>query len=750
MSAKTVFSHEQEDPNQKKRVREMSKPLEVLKHYFGYDAFRFHQEQAVHQVLQGKDTFVLMPTGGGKSLCYQVPALVLEGTAVVVSPLIALMKDQVDALRANGITAAYLNSTVTAAEQQNIFRALQTGHLKLLYVAPEKLTSDSGAFLNFLSQLKISLFAVDEAHCISHWGHDFRPDYLVLNTLKERFPQTPIIALTASADEITRNDIVKQLQLQQPKVLVASFNRANISYFVQPKKQTLISILHYLREHPTESGIIYCLSRKATESMAESLRMNGILAAYYHAGMEQAERAKAQDDFIKDKIRVMVATIAFGMGIDKSNVRFVIHADLPKNIESYYQETGRAGRDGLPSEAILFYSRADLLKLKSFAFNETNEEQRELMEKKLDQMAAFAESQRCRRQYLMNYFGEAHAGNCGTCDYCLSSFEKVDATRESQMLLSAVARLNQRFGKGIVVDFLRGSQSAKISSEMRNLKTYGIGKEQSKEYWFNLVKELVSARLLMEAFQNGFPILQLTPQSRLVLTGAQSVWISYITEKRVAVSVETQEEPMPDANKELFDELRSMRRILAEQENVPPYVILSDASLNEMAAYYPQSLYDLKQISGFGEYKINKYGEYFLGIMTAYCNTHNIESRMRLKKPKIQKKTAAKKTTDSGPVQKVTGGTFEETLRLFKAGYGIMEIAEIRRLAPTTVHAHLCRFVASGDIEAEELMDIGKLPDIIRAIERRGTAALREIKDELGEEYSYDDIKTAIAHLERE
>lgn len=726
----------------------MQTPQEILKQYFGYDSFRSHQEQAVNNTLSGKDTFVLMPTGGGKSLCYQVPALVLPGTAVVVSPLIALMKDQVDALRMNGVAAAYLNSTVPAAEQQNIFRALQAGQLKLLYVAPERLTSDGGAFLNYLQTIQVSLFAVDEAHCISHWGHDFRPDYLVLNSLKEKFPKIPVLALTASADEITRRDIVNQLRLQNPEVLLASFNRANIQYFVQPKKDVLRSLISYLNEHDKDSGIIYCLSRKGTESLAADLRDRGIAARHYHAGMEQAERAQAQDDFLKDRTRVMVATIAFGMGIDKSNVRFVIHADLPKNIESYYQETGRAGRDGLPSEAVLFYSRGDLMKLKRFVQNEENPEQSELMLKKLDQMAAFAESERCRRQYLMNYFGEAHPSRCGSCDYCLSVFETQDITREAQMALSAVARLNQRYGKGLVVDFLRGSQSVKITPEMRELKTYGVGKAHSKDFWFEIMRQLLLEGLLAES-DGQYPVLQLTTFSKAVLLGERTVEMARVKEKSVAVSVETLESDTAD--KDLFEELRLLRRSLAEAENVPPYVILSDASLNEMAVYYPQSLYDLKQIAGFGEFKINKYGTYFLAVMTEYCTRHGLESRMRLKAPKKVSRRSSTVAAASGERSKPEkGGTYEETLRLFKAGYGVPEISEMRRLAPNTIHAHLCRYVASGDLEAEQLMDIDKLPEIIRVAEQKGTASLREIRDALGEEYSYEDIRTAIAHMERE
>nr|MBP6577947.1 RecQ family ATP-dependent DNA helicase [Chryseobacterium sp.] len=449
----------------------MKSPLEILQQYFGYENFRLEQANAVKNVISKKDTFVLMPTGGGKSLCYQVPALVLEGTTIVISPLIALMKDQVDALRVNGISAAYINSSMSVYEQNDTFNQLKNGQLKLLYVAPEKLSADNGAFLKLLNDVNISLFAVDEAHCVSHWGHDFRPDYLFLNGIKKQFPNIPIIALTASADEITRKDIIKQLNLQEPLVLVSSFDRANIKYFVQPKQSVLKNIIQYLNEHPNDSGIIYCLSRKGTEEMSNNLRENGINSAFYHAGISSVERAKVQEDFLKDKTRVMVATIAFGMGIDKSNVRFVMHADLPKNIESYYQETGRAGRDGLPSEAILFYSYGDVIKLRNFAMVEGNEEQSDLMLQKLKQMSDFAEMQKCRRQYLMEYFGEKHEGNCNSCDFCLSDFETFDATVDAQKLLSAVYRLKERYGKNLIIDFLRGSKSVKITDFMRSLPT---------------------------------------------------------------------------------------------------------------------------------------------------------------------------------------------------------------------------------------------------------------------------------------
>ena len=718
----------------------MKKSTEILQQYFGYDSFRLNQASAVENVIAKKDTFVLMPTGGGKSLCYQVPALVLDGTAIVISPLIALMKDQVDALRVNGISAAFLNSSMNPLEQNETFHQLKEGKLKLLYVAPEKLSADNGSFLNLLKQINISLFAVDEAHCVSHWGHDFRPDYLFLNGLKKEFPQTPIIALTASADEITRKDIIKQLNLREPTVLISSFDRANIKYFVQPKQSVLNHIVQYLNEHPNDSGIIYCLSRKGTEELANNLKENGVNAAYYHAGIPSTERAQVQDDFIKDKIRVMIATIAFGMGIDKSNVRFVMHADLPKNIESYYQETGRAGRDGLPSEAILFYSNADVMKLKKFAMVEGNEEQSSLMLRKLQQMTDFAEMQKCRRQYLMEYFGESHPGNCNSCDYCLSDFENWDATKDAQKLLSAIYRLKERYGKNMIIDFIRGSKGVKITDYMRNLPTYGIGANADKMYWQNLIKQLVINDFLRDSNEE-FPVLKLTEASKDVLFGKREVNLQKVKEQAKAVTVAEIEISDPsdniETNLELFDELRILRRHQAEQENVPPYVIFSDASLMELASYLPHSKEELEQISGFGAFKIEKYGEIFLNVILDYCNKNNLQSKIAEKTPRI--KRAPKK------INKYEAGTYTTTFQLYKEGNSVEEIANIRNMSLNTIQNHLANFVEVGTIKASELMDINKIDPIISIAKTQTIPSLKAIKEELGEDYSYFEINVALA-----
>lgn len=719
----------------------MKSPLQILQQFFGYNSFRLEQEKAVENVIAKKDTFVQMPTGGGKSLCYQVPALVLEGTAIVISPLIALMKDQVDALRVNGIPASYINSSMSSFEQNDTLNQLKNGKLKLLYVAPEKLSSEKSAFLEMLKDVNISLFAVDEAHCVSHWGHDFRPDYLFLNGIKRQFPNIPMIALTASADEITRQDICKQLNLQDPLVLISSFDRANIKYFVQPKQSVLQNIIQYLNEHPDDSGIIYCLSRKGTEEMSNKLKENGINSAFYHAGLLSAERAKVQEDFIKDNIRVMVATIAFGMGIDKSNVRFVIHADLPKNIESYYQETGRAGRDGLPSEALLFYSYADVIKLKRFAMTEGNEEQSHLMLKKLQQMADFAEIQKCRRQYLMEYFGEKHDGNCNSCDYCLSEFEVWDATTDSQKLLSAIFRLKEHYGKNLIIDFLRGSKSAKITDFMRDLPTYGVGNNQDKNYWQNLIRQLLISGFLSESNEE-FPVLKLNDESRLILFKGKKVEFKKVKEHAKAVVVAETETYYsaadPDAHQDLLTELKTLRREIAERENVPPYVIFSDATLLELSTFLPNSREELNQISGFGAFKIEKYGGTFLNAVIEFSRKNNLTSRISEKKTK---KKASPKTPN-----KYEAGTFTITYQMFRAGNSIDEIAKIRNLTVNTIQNHLVNFVTVGTVKPAELIDVSKINTILEIAKKQTILSLKSIKEELGEDFSYFEIHTALAY----
>src|SRR5687767_13041978 len=508
----------------------IEKAREVLKHQFGFDSFRMNQEAAISAVLTKRDAVVLMPTGGGKSLCYQIPALMMDGLTVVISPLIALMKDQVDALRANGVEASFLNSTQTAAEQVNVFQKVHSGELKLLYVAPERLLQSGDQFIDFLRGINISLFAIDEAHCISSWGHDFRPEYLRLAALKREFPSVPLIALPATADNLVRKDIVERLQIGDAEVFVSSFNRPNIYYGVEPKRNSYGQLLNFLAERKDQSGIIYCLSRNSVESLAADLRSEGFSALAYHAGLDKKDRDRHQELFLRDETKIIVATIAFGMGIDKSNVRFVVHMDLPKNIESYYQETGRAGRDGLPSEALLFYSGGDIVKLKSFAEVEGDARQSEIMLKKLDVMAKFGDLKTCRRKFLLNYFSEEMAEDCGNCDNCTKVFEKFDGTVIAQKALSAVYRTGQRFGMSYVIDFLRGSQAQTIRDEHKNLKTYGIGADISKHCWFEYFKDLVAQGYLAQT-EGTYPLIVLTEKSNDVLTGGTRVELIKVVEK---------------------------------------------------------------------------------------------------------------------------------------------------------------------------------------------------------------------------
>jgi ATP-dependent DNA helicase RecQ len=713
---------------------------EILKNQFGYDSFRMNQQAAIETVLSKKDCVVLMPTGGGKSLCYQIPALMLDGLTVVISPLIALMKDQVDALRANGVEADFLNSTQTGREQTEIFQKVKSGRTKLLYVAPERLLQQGDLFIDFLKNINVSLFAVDEAHCISSWGHDFRPEYIQLGRLKRLFPGIPVIALTATADKLVRRDIFERLQIPEAELYISSFNRPNIHYRIEPKRNSYSQLLDYLEARRDESGIIYCLSRQSTESLAADLRDEGFSVLAYHAGLDKTTRDRNQELFLNDEVKIVVATIAFGMGIDKSNVRFVVHCDLPKNIESYYQETGRAGRDGLESEALLFFSWGDVNKLQGFAEVEGNRQQSEIMLRKLKQMGEFGDLKTCRRKFLLSYFGEDLAEDCGNCDNCLKDFETIDGTIIAQKALSAVYRTGQRMGLGYLVDFLRGSQSQKIWDSHKNLKTYGVGADISRSEWFEYFRDLISQGFLKQS-DGQFPTLQLTEKSDDVLRGNVRVELIKATVKEE----KKQSSPLPDVSydyyKDLFADLKKVRTEFAREENVPPYVVFSDATLVEMATFLPLSLEEMRKISGVGELKLEKYGFDFLEIVKDYCDRENLESRMDLKAPKREKKQRTKRS-ESGQ------STYDVSLEMFKSGQTVEEIARQRGMTKSTIEIHLVRFIQSGEITLKAFVADHKIAPIRNAIERfRDLGALSPIKEFLGEDYSYGEIRAVLADL---
>ncbi len=713
---------------------------QALKHFFGYDEFRFTQLGVIESVLSGADTFAIMPTGGGKSICYQLPAMLLPGITIVISPLIALMKDQVDALLANGIHAAFLNSSQSADEQSRVIREAENGNIKLLYIAPERIPANNEAFFMFLRKLNPSLFAVDEAHCISSWGHDFRPEYLKLSVLKKEFPGVPVIALTASADKLTQNDIVERLQLHNPHTFISSFNRPNISYFVQPKREAFGHILEYIKKHADECGIIYALSRASTEDIAGRLHAAGIKAAYYHAGMDAAERSRVQEAFQRDKYKVIVATIAFGMGIDKSNVRFVIHHDVSKNIEGYYQETGRAGRDGLKSDAILFYSVGDIIKLKRFIQNDDNPKQAAISQKKLALMQEFCEHEGCRRQYLMQYFGEQFPAYCGSCDYCLSSLEEKDATIDAQKLLSAIIRTGERYGAGYIIDFLRGSASEKIQAAHKELKTYGIGKNLKKEEWQWMIQQLLYHKFI-DKTETEYATLKLNEKGWKILKGESELKLVMKKEKEEVASYEEQ-----DYDKQLFHDLRAVRTDIAEREHVPAYAIVPDNALVDLATYLPANFDELRHISGFGDYKISRYGAGFLTVIKDYTQKHNLQSKIHFKKPKKDKKTTSAKA--GKPAFNTTQNT---TLEMFREGIKIPEIAAVRNLSIATIENHLAAYVSAGELDIFKFVSKSKLQTILAAIKSLGQVfALKPIKDLLGDEYTYTEIKMALEYYKKE
>ena len=613
----------------------------TLSKYFGYDSFRPLQEDIIKDVLAGKDVFVLMPTGGGKSLCYQIPALLMDGVTVVVSPLISLMKDQVDSLRANGVEAVYLNSTLSYKESNQIKHDLEKNLIKLLYVAPERLTLSST--LSLFDRIKVSLFAIDESHCISEWGHDFRPEYRKLSILKRKYPHIPVIALTATATPKVREDTISQLHIEDCNTYVASFNRKNLLYQVRPKKDTYEQMVQFLRDRKDKSGIIYCQSRKTVDELTAKLRRSGFNALPYHAGLSDAARSRNQDIFIKDDVEIIVATIAFGMGIDKPNVRFVIHYDLPRNLESYYQETGRGGRDGLECECILFFSRGDKYKIDYFIDQMDKNEEREAARSKLKEVMDYCQSTVCRRKVLLQYFGEElKEDNCGGCDVCLNPIKRTDATEEAKLLIKCVKELGQRYGITHVTEILTGSNSKKITEKGHHrLSSYGTGTYLPKEKWVDIARELVYQEIL-KLEGSKYPLLKLGEGSEEVIAGNRTVEIKQLapsndsllksdkqtTREKLKIASKNELPPLKEIeaeyktkkqtgkssrmDAELFSRLKDLRKKVASKEKVPPYIVFADTSLKQMATQMPLNEKELLEITGVGEYKLQKYGDIFL------------------------------------------------------------------------------------------------------------------------------------------
>lgn len=690
----------------------------TLKEYFGYDQFRPFQEEIIQSIFNGNDNVVIMPTGGGKSICFQLPAIMLEGITIVISPLIALMKDQVDGLITNGIAAAYINSSQTELEQQEIYTKVAANELKLLYTAPESLSYLEHIF----NSQKISLIAIDEAHCISSWGHDFRPAYTSLGYLKKRFPEIPIIALTATADKATREDITNQLNIPNAKQHIASFDRSNLKLEVRPANNRITQIINFIEERPNESGIIYCLSRKATETVAEKLQNSNINAMAYHAGINHDTRSQIQEDFINDTCQVICATIAFGMGIDKSNVRWVIHYNLPKNIEGYYQEIGRAGRDGLPSDTLLFHSYGDVIQLQKFAQNSANVE---VQLAKLNRMKEYADALSCRRKILLSYFGELIREDCGNCDVCKNPPQFFDGTIIAQKALSAVARLKGQESIGIVIDVLRGAQNSGIYDKgYQNIKTYGIAKDIPWLDWKQYITQLINQGYLEIAFHENNK-LQLTPFAKEVLFNGKKVALANLVEVE-KVQKEQKTKTTKASKNSLFERLRQLRLQIAREEEVPAYQIFNDATLKEMEAERPMSDEEFIKINGVGRRKLEAYGYQFIKEIIAF-------------------------TKEKGKKSKRKGETTLKTYELYKLGLSIPEIAAKRQLAETTIFSHIAKLYEEGkDIDLMQFIDKADLESIKKAKETLGNPdTLKTYFEHFQEAISYATIRIGLTILNK-
>ena len=707
----------------------------ALKRFFGYDSFRPPQAEIIENVLAGNDCLVLMPTGGGKSICYQLPALMMDGIAIVVSPLIALMKDQVRALLTNKIPAAYLNSQLNSQDQFKVEQALIEGHIKILYVSPEKLVTQS--FNTLLRRIKVSLIAIDEAHCISHWGHDFRPEYTQMSFLKQSFPNIPIIALTATADKITRKDILSQLHLPDPKVFVSSFDRPNISIHVESGQKRIEKIFDFLRTRKDQSGIIYCMARKTCEDVAEKLKAKGYKADYYHADMPASRREKVQDDFIFDRTNIIVATIAFGMGIDKSNVRFVVHYNMPKSMEAYYQEIGRAGRDGTAATALMFYSFKDVMTFRDMINNsEGDATTKALKIQKAERVFEFAETPLCRRRTIISYFSEIYEKNCGNCDVCMNPPKFEDGTISAQKALSAVMRTQEKVGINMLIDILRGSRRTDLlRAGFHQIKTYGAGMEHKYQDWQFFVAQLIHLGYLEIAYDAG-NVLRVSDLGKSVLFDGKKVRLVMPIEKEIKAEAAKAKAPTSSrANdkeqlqRELLEQLTAVRRALSQRSGVPPYLIFSDAELELISAKMPFTLKRLLEIPGMTKGKVETYGNEITQLVSQFILLQE------------QKKGLT-----------VTGKTYLLSLDLFKKGMSVDEIAQSRGLSPVTIEGHLAETYSEG-----ENMNLKEWVSPETTDQIRGALSLfekpyqiRAIEEHFENRYTMSQIKWTLADVERE
>ena len=714
-------------------------PQEILKTIFGYDEFRHNQADIIQSLVTGKDAFVLMPTGGGKSLCYQIPALVRQGIGVVVSPLIALMQDQVDALRQVGIRAAFINSSISFIEKQDIEEAMLRGELDILYVAPERLLMEP--MLNLLDQCHISLFAIDEAHCVSQWGHDFRKEYQQLHQLASRFPNVPRIALTATADAKTREEILNQLNLQDAGIFVNSFDRPNIHYTIaESASNARASLLKFLDDkHPDDAGIIYCLSRKKVESTAQWLMQKGRLALPYHAGLSQEQRKQNQQRFLREEGVIIVATIAFGMGIDKPDVRFVAHLSLPKNIESYYQETGRAGRDGEPADAWMNYGLQDVIFMRQMLESSDAQDQfKRVMQFKLQALLAMCEMATCRRQALLAYFDEEMAEPCGNCDNCQNPPETWDATKAAQMALSCVYRTGQRFGVTYVVDILVGKTDQRIANNGHDrVSTWGIGKDYTQVEWKGIFRELIALGYLSVDMEHG--VVKLVEKSRNLLKGAETFMArKQRKQQKLSKAEKKVRATVAEEDQELHEALRTLRTKLATEQGVPPYVIFHDSVLNDLSVYRPTTDAGFTAIHGVGQAKLDKFGEAFMDIIRQH--------------PKADSAKTVKPRTR---VNAALSDTVSDSLELFNHGMSVDDICEKRELKPSTIYSHLANAIEAGELESRQVLsdtveeaDIQEIEAMAKYMDIKNGDAMSPLFEALEEKWDYGILRCVMAGVE--